>query len=405
MDWSPLQQRAIDAVASWFRERSEQQQIFRLFGYAGSGKTTLARSCAASLGRHVIFAAFTGKAALVLRQKGCVNARTIHSLIYQPRDKSGARLQELKALYTELLKKNPPPEELARHEAKCREVASEISKEQSGLKQPAFALNVESEVRYCDLIVIDEVSMVGHQMGHDLCFFEKPILVLGDPAQLPPVADGGYFTSDRPDIMLEEVHRQAEDSPIIQLATTVRRGGRLTLGTYGASSVVARGTIGIDQVRAEYDQVLCGRNATRREINLRFRRSLGRSSPWPEEGDRLVCLRNNHELGLLNGSMWVTVGCREMDEHLALTLRPEDGGCELGVVAHKKTFLGEPLDFFERRDAEEFDYGYALTVHKAQGSQWRSVFIVDESGTFREHANRWLYTALTRAAEKVTVAV
>ena len=83
MELSPQQDEALKAVARWLK--AGKPQIFRLFGYAGTGKTTLARYFAEHVDGQVQFAAFTGKAAQVLRSKGAVNARTIHSLIYRPR--------------------------------------------------------------------------------------------------------------------------------------------------------------------------------------------------------------------------------------------------------------------------------------------------------------------------------
>ncbi len=84
MSWSPQQDRALAAVAAWMKHG--EPQVFRLFGYAGVGKTTLARQLAEDVDGEVAFAAYTGKAALVLRSKGCKGARTIHSLIYRPRE-------------------------------------------------------------------------------------------------------------------------------------------------------------------------------------------------------------------------------------------------------------------------------------------------------------------------------
>lgn len=402
--WTPHQQAALDAVADWYRAAPrDDKQVFRLFGYAGTGKTTLARACGAGIGGLVLYGCFTGKAALVLRQKGCLTARTIHSLIYQPFDKSAATLVELKEAYSRLLATTPPPAEKVAHELKCRELADKIYREEKSLKQPAFQLNADSDVLQASLVIIDEVSMVGDRMGRDLLSFEKPILVIGDPAQLPPVADGGFFTEAEPDVMLTEVHRQAADSPVIQLATEIRAGRRLSLGTYGDSAVIKKGSLPVEEIAKGFDQVLCGRNLTRRLFNRRVRESvLGRTSPYPEPGDRVVCLRNNHDLGLLNGSLW-TVKDVYVDEKITMTLLGDEGG-SLVTEAHKAPFDGEEVPYFERRDADEFDYGYALTVHKAQGSQWRSVYVIDESGAFREHARRWLYTGITRAAERVTVA-
>ena len=85
-------------------------------------------------------------------------------------------------------------------------------------------LNAESALRDAKLLVLDEVSMVGPEMARDLLAFGKPILVLGDPGQLPPVKGEGAFNTDEPDVLLTEVHRQAGDSAIIRLATWRARG-------------------------------------------------------------------------------------------------------------------------------------------------------------------------------------
>jgi exodeoxyribonuclease V len=63
------------------------------------------------------------------------------------------------------------------------------------------------------------------------------------------------------------------------------------------------------------------------------------------------------------------------------------------------------LEWQDKKGTEEFTYGYALTCHKAQGSQWDEVIVFDESSTFREDKNRWLYTATTRAAERLTIVI
>src|SRR5882757_5485782 len=85
--FSPEQDAALKAVAAWLKAkpgRGNTPPVFRLFGYAGSGKSTLAKHLAEGVEGKVLFAAFTGKAALVMRRKGCEGASTIHSLIYRP---------------------------------------------------------------------------------------------------------------------------------------------------------------------------------------------------------------------------------------------------------------------------------------------------------------------------------
>ena len=124
----------------------------------------------------------------------------------------------------------------------------------------------------------------------------------------------------------------------------------------------------------------------------------------PVEGDKLVCLHNNHDKGLLNGAIWHVNDIGQIsDDRVYMTVIPEDGEYTQEVDAHAALFEGKEVHWTEKRDAEQFDYGYALTVHKSQGSQWDNVLLFDESYCFKKDRWRWLYTGITRAAEKVTV--
>ena len=285
------------------------------------------------------------------------------------------------------------------------ELRGMLQAERKSSAQPLFSLNPDSDLRGAALVVVDEGSMVDERMGEDLLSFGVPVLVLGDPAQLPPVKGGGYFTgSHTPDVMLTEIHRQARDNPILELATLVRERRQLpAVGSYGESRVVSR--IGSEDALLS-DQVLVGRNATRRGSNRRLRSLLGLEDGLPVAGDKLVCLRNNHDVGLLNGSLWRAESVQSLgEERLLLSVRSEEGGEPIEVEAHAQHFLGkeENLAWWERREAEEFTYGYALTVHKAQGSQWPNVLLINESSAFRGDWWRWLYTGITRAQEKLTL--
>lgn len=399
MNWSRQQEQALVAASRWLREG--RQQVFRLFGYAGTGKTTLARELAATTPGRVIFAAYTGKAALVMRQRGCLNASTIHSIIYKPANRSTKLLNEMEEQLAALLKSGIPETD-----PRIKQLQASVQAEREHVTRPSFVLNPESELHHASLIVIDECSMVDERMGRDLLSFEKPILVLGDPAQLPPVRGEGFFTNQQPDIMLTEIHRHARDNPIIQLASTVREGGTLRIGGYGNCRVGA-GSEFSKQMAQEADQVIVGRNVTRREFNLNFRKHvLGFTNNYPCAGDKLVCLRNNHEIGLLNGGLWSVVEVQPPgDTTMSIRIRPSDvpEASPIDVSIHTAPFCGEETPWWARRDAEEFEYGYALTCHKAQGSQWGNVLIFDESYSFREHARNWLYTAITRAVNRVTI--
>lgn len=366
MQWSPQQDMALSAVADWQRQavRRRGEQVFRLFGYAGTGKTTLARHIAEGIDGTVLFAAFTGKAASVMRSKGCEDATTIHSLIYRSRE--------------------------------------------SKAEEPTFVLNRASDVRHAKLVIIDECSMVDEELGNDLLSFSVPVLVLGDPAQLPPVKGGGFFTEHEPDVMLTEVHRQARDNPIVAMSMTIREGGRLARGSFGDSAVIGRDEIDAGQIMAA-DQVLVGRNETRRKFNKRIRELSGYHDQFPAKEEKLVCLRNNRQKGLLNGETFTVKLVGERTGGLVrMRVAPDSGlgpSIKVSVLSEFFEGRGEDVPWQIRRHTDEFDYGYALTVHKAQGSQWDRVVLFDESFAFREHRERWLYTAVTRAAKSLTVVV
>lgn len=394
MNWSPQQVKALDAAHRWLNEGSSQ--IFRLWGFAGTGKTTLARHLAQGVDGKVLFAAYTGKAALVMQQAGCGGATTLHRLIYCPMEKNKDRLRDLEQELADLERAGGDAVRLRR----------EVAEERKRVRRPSFELNPDSPLRDAALLIVDEASMVDQRMGDDILSFRTPVLVLGDPFQLPPVMSSGYFTGAEPDVCLTEIHRQARDNPIIALATGVREGRGLEFGRYGESEVLRIRDFRRSAVHPNA-QILVGRNETRKRANAARREERGYPAGLPIPGDRLVCLRNNHDIGLLNGSIWTVTKIVETEpesEFLDLVVADDyDGGRRLGVLVHAGPFRGGEVPVWTRRDAEEFDYGYALTVHKAQGSQWSEVLIVDESYCFRQDAPRHLYTAITRAQDKVTV--
>src|SRR5690349_23112878 len=285
--FSPHQDAALRAIADWLKAKPGKAgtpPVFRLFGYAGTGKTTLARTIAEGVEGEVKFAAFTGKAAMVMRSKGCSGASTIHSLIYRARE--------------------------------------------SGEEVPDFVLWDEAPASEAKLIIIDECSMVDAELGRDLMSFGVPVLVLGDPAQLPPIqssAGAGFFTESEPDAMLTEVHRQAQDDPIVRLSMDIRERREIEPFIDGDTQVVAKSELDPQRV-LEADQVLVGRNATRRAYNARLRERRGITDPLPVAGDRLVCLRNNRKKGLFNGGLWLVKerGARKTGV-LTMRIHPDEG--------------------------------------------------------------------------------
>lgn len=397
MELSYEQDQALVKVQRWLENGDEQ--IFRLFGFAGTGKTTLARYFASHVEGRVLFAAFTGKAAHVLRQRSGVHATTVHQLIYNPRESSKDRIKELE------LKKDQWPEDQQDTE-EWFALLRAIHQEKENLKRPIFALNLESELREAKLLILDECSMIDTQMADDLCYFGTKILALGDPGQLPPIRGHGFFTQGEPDFMLKEIHRQARDNPIIEISRIVRETGRLPKdGDFGNGVEITN----LEKVRPElrrlvdtHDQLLVGKNSTRKAYNRRMRQLQGYEKELPQIGDRLVCLKNNHELGLLNGQIWhVETEALEEDSIINLLLVNSEDGTRQSVDIHAKPFYGGDVEWWERDDAELFDYGYALTVHKSQGSQWGGVLLFDE--WYGRDRRKWLYTGITRASNNLTV--
>lgn len=254
---STMQQRAVGEVADWYHQ-PRGPQVYRLFGYAGSGKTTLAQVIAEQLcpDGNARYAAFSGKAASVLQSKGCVGASTIHSLIYKPIGKSRAELQTLEIEYA----KAPTPE-----------LAARIAKLEDELRRPSFILNEDSELRAAPLLILDEVSMVGERIALDLLSFGVKILCLGDPMQLPPIQGEGFFTDHKADTMLTELHRSALDSPVTRLATVARQSDDDDYGVSGMDGASGRSAEPVPMT--EFDQVLVWKNATRWKIINKMRGS------------------------------------------------------------------------------------------------------------------------------------
>lgn len=369
LELDPDQADVFGDVQEWFRRGRDQ--LYYLGGVAGSGKSTIAHLLAKQTARSVCYGAFTGKAALVMRRAGCQGAATLHSLIYTPKWRRDGTI--------------------------------------------VFYINAfNSPIIDADLVVADEVSMVDEKLGQDLLSLGRPVLVLGDPAQLPPPSGAGFLTGREPDRMLTKIHRQVAGNPIIELSRRIREGYDLEpcdlQGAGGRDRVIANGVLSVEDVRA-FDAVIVGRNATRRSFNKRIRTSLGRQGPVPIVGDRIMCLRNDHASGFLNGEIFRVTGTPIARRRNCVRLEVESEDAAAGgkrasaMEVRVEFFVGgaDALDAKTLGKTHHADYSYAITGHKAQGSQWAKVVVYDESAAFREDAWRWLYTAITRGQVDLTV--
>lgn len=380
------QAQALRQIGAWYRSKSTP--YLTLGGYAGTGKTTLIAYLRQALHQldpdaRVAFCAYTGKASRVLQERlkdqkvphRSDTVSTIHSLIYSSKDSVGSSpVWELK----ESLQRN--------------------------------------------LVIVDEASMVDEQIWNDLLSFKIPILAVGDHGQLPPVGSS-FNLMKQPQIRLERIWRQAEDSEIIEVATLARETGQIPVGNFG------EGVRKLDRAEAETGQIvqeileswkpelllLCGYNATRTKLNQAIRGYRDYESLAPQIGDRVVCLRNNRTKKIFNGMLGsITSISQAKDDPLGLWYDVEialDGEDYpyAGWVLRSQFGASEAIKEIpllpsgERGDLWEF--GYALTVHKAQGSQSESVLVFEErfGKSSEEDWKRWLYTAVTRATTNLII--
>jgi exodeoxyribonuclease-5 len=388
-----IQTQAMNMAMDWIRTpQSRRKKIFTIAGYAGSGKSTVLSQIINVIGLvkyRVAFVTYTGKAAVVLRQKG-LNAYTIHKLIYN----------------TSISKNGIP-----------------IFKKKKQLPH------------HIELIVVDEVGMVPQQIIDDLASYGIPILCTGDPGQLSPIyGDNTIITS--PDITLKKVYRQGKLSGILSLATDIRNGICNFNKTYGDDvNIVSMHKFKQNDI-LNFDQILCSTNNTRSQLNIAARTILKRKSQYPEEGDKIICTANNFkeivgyyddlELYMVNGLLcYCDFDASLIDDNVLSLKLSVDGisGIHPTIYCKANQFMNNYDSFgktekknadkeiidsyyeeFQGKQLHTFDYGFAITCHKSQGSQWDNVIIFDDCFyNTEENYLRWMYTAVTRAIKTVTI--
>jgi ATP-dependent exoDNAse (exonuclease V) alpha subunit len=369
-------------VANSLVSKADTVRVQTLGGYAGTGKTTIIRVLAQRL-RDFQICAPTGKAAHVLRKKGC-QAKTVHSAIYYP-------------INTELAveKATENLERLIRRGAGREEILL-ATQAVNDAKKPHFEKREELPEEI-EGIIVDEASMVSQKMFDDLLSFEVPLIFVGDHGQLPPVVSKGcepFNIMDDPMYRLETIHRNA--GPIAFFAEHIRKGGNPR--RYGQNN----NTVQILGKQAETtkllmsaDQVICPFNRSRVERNDKIRRALGRKGLLVE-GDRIICLRNAEREGLFNGLQGVVTRV-DLEDYI-LDFEDDEGILHVDVEFEPEQFGKEepPWKDYPRF----FDYGYVITCHKSQGSEWPHVLVLDQG--WKNDYSRWAYTAASRARKRLT---
>jgi exodeoxyribonuclease V len=382
--------------------KDPSRQVFSLEGYAGTGKTELAQHFANGVDGNVVGGAYTGKAALVLEQRGFPHAQTIHSLLYEPAHKSRAKLIELNNEYAKLNEEPDAPADMVGGLQRA------IQEEEARLDNPAFAVREDNDLETAALVVLDEYSMVSEAMEKDLLKVCKKLVVIGDPFQLPPVKGQGAMSKRKPDVLLTEVKRH--DNGVLDLATSIRGGnGNIPFGQINEN---VRKLDKRELTLREYttaSQLMTGRNVSRQRLNVGVRRVLEHDDFFPQSGDRLICLRNDRDWGLFNGLIATAKEVYDEDDPKSMNIVL--GGFKEVLPVYKGHFerYRDPghrlLPYYERREFQEFDFGYAITVHKSQGSQWEHPWLCDDDflNWDAKMRLRWLYTAVTRAEQNLTI--
>lgn len=366
------QAEAIQSIIDWYRH-TDGNTHFLLDGGAGTGKTTVAGIAIKALGlKNPMFGAYTAKAARVMALKGMDGARTIHSHIYRSYTIDGVTKWEL-------------------------------------------SLSPHNALWGASILVVDECSMVSEQVADDLARFRVPTLVLGDvDGQLPPIKGTGAFYKSKPDFRLTEPHRSALDSNINRIAWIARRGGTIRRDMGDGEQVIIKSMMdptAWDHITDMENIVICGKHKTRYAATRRCRERLGYSGSVPLPGEPIICCRNDYDRGLINGSIATVWRIAENKPHLPyfhadLIIEGEDVG---GVKIDRGLFLAHPtsdnLNPHVRPEGAQFDWAYAITCHKAQGSEWPSVCVIDDQFMKwdADQRRRWLYTAVTRASEKLII--
>jgi len=393
MELTSKQQQGLDIAIQRYRDKEKYTVIS---GYAGTGKSTLVRFIISALGQlgidpdtDVCFAAFTGKATQVLASKGNKNTLTLHKLLYDS---------------------FPRPD-------------------------GTFFRKPKTDLDY-HVVVVDEVSMAPKTLMNLLFSFGCYVICLGDPYQLPPIdPKEDNHLLDHPHIFLDEIMRQAAESEIIQLTMKIRNQEPIKNFIGKEIQILDSDELNTGMLQWA-DQILCATNKTRLSLNQQVRNLNGiNSNDLPQEGEKLICLRNywglwsEDENDLINGTIgylknnfqtqfflprWVsgkTIDVTqtdfvtdtgdefkglEMDTHMIMTGdKCMDNRLSYRLSKSPRTQHLVPL---------EFVFGYAITCHKAQGSEWGKVLVIEEGFPFeKEEHSRWLYTACTRAAEKLVL--
>lgn len=379
------QQSLIKDCYNWFY--NENNLVFEYTGGPGTGKSFVLNFIINYLGinrEQIAPMAYTGAAAVNMRTKGLLNAGTIHSWIY----------------HTSITQKHD-------------EFGEVIIDDYFNRPKEILDFIPKIKLKNIKLIIIDEAYMVPFEMKKDIESFGIKILACGDYNQLPPINSKPAYLTGNNVRVLTKIMRQSENSYIIKLAYSALNGYSISNGYYGDVLVINENEL-TDQMILSSDIVLCSKNSTREYYNNKIRNLLGFRGKTPEYGERIICRSNNKfevvdNINLANGLIGTVVNSPDVSgfdgKTFRLSFKPDLLNKSFDIRASYKYFIAphqqrEVLKNDRYLEGEKFEFGYSITTHLSQGSEFNNVIVIDEPmrGDFN---NRLSYVAITRAKQQL----
>lgn len=455
-DLNPQQQAAVDDVVRWFHS-GKSDVPYVLQGYAGTGKTTLLRILMDRLRiplSRIALCAPTNRAAKVLANKTGLFTQTMHKLIYTTvseeinfqrerlriwdESMSFAQLgegliiqsgQDLKEEYMEIIMNDGlsfdadqfeqfkaqrtetilkfegfelPSDPLAQKDLFDQIKQERITEHKTNIRKlmeedlPVMKKDPLEIVAKYSLFMCDESSMVNQKQGEDIMSFGIPTILVGDPFQLPPVKAKAYWHNLRPQTVLTRIERQKGLGAGIPLAgESLRKGG--TVSRNESLRIHPRNSLP-DERWTTVDQIICGTHKTRERLCRYVRTKLGHSTDYPQPGEKVVAVFNDKGRGIMNGELYTVKNSELMRNGTVTRMTLEDpyGRVIEKVDGWTKGFGGRSQTDYLDDQFGKFWWGYAITCHQSQGSEWKEIVVCDDWPG--DGHDRWLYTAITRAA-------
>ena len=369
----------------WYQ--NQYKPIYVYSGGPGTGKTTVFRYFLEGVGlspSDIIACAYSGKAVNVMCGNG-LDAQTIHSAFYRP------------MLY------------------RVKDEFGDYVMENGQYKYQLDFVLTDSIPGNTKLIVIDELSMVPDKIMEDILSFGIPVVGMGDIDQLPPIF-GSCSYMMRPDFYLTEIMRQEKDNPIIMICQSVNAGERLKLGTYGDSRIIDRIPMDYNLI-SDYDIIICCRNRTRDIFNDTIRLDVLHNPRDPVIGDKIICRQNVKAIcdrgrSLTNGTVgWIDniIPGTTTSKKMQIDFTPDYD--DLALFPNLDLDMGYiHMPYDERSNAGlrkyiKFEYGYTITSHLSQGSQYDRILYIDEPFGSKDLARALRYTAISRAAKSIDIVI